>query len=162
MSKAGYALDAKAGGFGLISLSYHATAVHSDPITDHLYLVLDENNEPTDVLLPLASTAVVPDGLTIFQFDGDDTSDMVFRWKGKLNLMARPTTLHFSRVRALGYDNLVFKTYADGVLIDSYVVTSSNLVRLPGIDSPDSYEFELIGTSTARTFAADEHPDEVP
>ena len=136
-------------------------AAHAEPITDGLYLVLDQVSEPTHVLLPLASTAVTPNGLTIYQFNASTVSHMVYRWKGKLNLMPWPTTLHFSRVRALSYTNLVFRTYADGVLIDTQLVTDSNLVRLPGLDSHDSYEFEFIGTNTVRTQGAFESPSEI-
>lgn len=151
MAKGGYALDAKAGGFGLITLPYHATAAHSDPITDNLYLVLDENNEPTDELLPVASTAVVPDGLTIYQFDGDDASLMVFRWKGKLNLLPAPGAFQFARVRAYDYTNLVIRVYADGAEIDAYRVVNNKLTRIPALEDHDDYEIELIGTSTTRT-----------
>jgi len=161
MAKAGYALDGRAGGFGLISLAYHATALHSDPITDALYLVLDENNEPTDVLLPVASTAVVPDGLTIYQFDGDDESSMVFKWRGKLHLMPWPTTMQFSRVRALNYTNLVFRVFANGVLLSDRLVADSKLVKLPALSAKDDYEFELVGTSSVRTALAVESSEEI-
>jgi hypothetical protein len=161
MAKAGYALDTSPSGFGLISLAYHACAVHSEPETDHLYLVIDANAEPTDVLLPTASTAVVGDGKTIYTFDGDDSSQMVFRWRGKLNLMPWPTTFQLARVRGADYVNLVFNTYADGVLIDQQRVTNGNLFKLPALDSHESYEFEFVGTSTVRTGLALQHASEV-
>src|SRR5574341_2134441 len=55
--RAGYALDMTPDGFGLISLAFFATAMYADPLTDKLYLVLTEDNEPADVYLPLPSTA---------------------------------------------------------------------------------------------------------
>jgi hypothetical protein len=155
--KGGYALDSNQGGFGLISLGYHSTASHSDPLTDHLYLVLDEVNEPTDALLPVPPAPVTADGLTIFQFDADETVDMTYQWKGKLHLMPVPTTLHFAKVRAGDVVNLLFRTYADGVLVDTQVIDATTLqFRLPGADSHESYEFELIGTSSVRMFVAAE------
>lgn len=162
MAKGGYALDVRAGGFGLISLGYHACAAYSDPLTDHLYLVLDEVNEPDDELLPVPPEPIVdPDGLTIYQFDGDDTTRMTFRWKGKLNRMNRPATMHFMRVVAIEYDNLVANVYANGVMIDSFVVTGANdeATRIPGLDSYNTYELELVGTSSAQSMTAAERVD---
>lgn len=161
MAKGGFALDIKENGFGLIELAYHACAVHTNPVTDLLYLVLDDNHEPTDVLLPVASTAVAPTGKTIFQFDADEASDMVFLWRGRLNLMPWPTTMQFARVRALDFVNLVFRTYADGVMIDEYRVLNDLLVKLPALDTHDSYEHELVGTSTARSFFSTEDPEDM-
>jgi hypothetical protein len=109
----GYALDVKPNGFGLVRLSFHATAMHTDPLTDSMHLVLDVNSEPTDAALPLASTAVTPNGLRLFQFDAAPDSDMVFRWRGKLNLMPYPITLTIAQVRAASFTNLVAKFYAD-------------------------------------------------
>jgi hypothetical protein len=162
MAKGGFALDPRPNGFGLISSSYHATAAFSDPLTDHLYLVMDEVDEPTDPILPNPPVPVEGDGLTIYQFDGDEEGLLTYRWRGKLNLLDRPSTLHFARARALEYDNLVARVYANGVLIDTFLVTDEELVRLPGLDSYNTYELELIGTSTARSIAAAEHPDQVP
>jgi hypothetical protein len=54
-----YALDMKQTGFGLIELGYHAIAVHANPLTDRLYLVLDALDEPFDAYLPVSSTAPV-------------------------------------------------------------------------------------------------------
>lgn len=152
---AGYALDAKPNGFGLIRLSYHATALHSDPLTDGFYLVLDVNNEPTDSDLPVASTAVTPNGLKIFQFDAG-ASNMVFRWRGKLNLTAYPLALTIAQVRALSYSNLLFRVYADGAVIHEQVVSNDKEFTLPALDTYGSYEFEFMGTSTARSGQAAE------
>ena len=35
--------------------------MHADPVTDNLYLVLDENDEPSTPYLPGTSTAPIPD-----------------------------------------------------------------------------------------------------
>ena len=43
-----YALDMKANGFGVVEMPFHASAVHVDPVTDTMYLVLDDINEPDD------------------------------------------------------------------------------------------------------------------
>lgn len=161
MAKSGYALDTKPTGFGLVELPYHASSAYSDPLTDHLYLVLDQNNEPTDGALPLASTAVAATGKTIFQFDGDAASNMVYRWRGKLNLFQHPKTPHMGRVRALSYANLIAKFYGDGVLLLTKVITSAKEFKLPALKAFESYEMELIGTSTSRSIQAAEDVTEL-
>jgi len=151
MASGSYALDVKANGSGLTRLSHHATAVFVDPETDALYEVLDVNTEPTDVLLPTASTAVVPNGLKIFEFDSEDgDGDMVYRWKGKLNLLAYAQSLRIGRVRAVSYDNLLVAHYGDGVLLKQRVVSSGNTFTVPARENYDTYEIELVGTSRVR------------
>ncbi len=155
MASGSYALDPKPNGFGLIRLSHHATAVFVDPETDGLYVVMDANTEPTDVLLPLASTAVTPDGLTIFEFNADTgDGDMVYRWRGKLNLMPYPVTLRIGRVRAAAYDNLLVSVYGDGVLLKQRVVAAGGTFTIPARKSYDTYEIELVGTSRVREVIA--------
>lgn len=154
----GYVLDMRANGFGLGRLSCHATAPYVDPLTDGLYLVLDQNNEPTNVLLPIPSSAVTPNGHTIFQFDADPSNNLVYRWRGKLNEMPFPTTLLISELRALlsVIDNLVFRVYGDGVLIYERRIASEREFVLPGRKTYDSYEFEFIGTTRVKTHQAAE------
>lgn len=150
MTTGGFALDTKPTGFGLVELSYYARAVHVSPVTDQLYLVLVSNAEPTDELLPLPTSAVEPDGATIYQFDGDDDEAMVFRYRGRLNLMPHPTTLRIARVRALDYTNLVVRVYGDGTQIHEQVVTGKREFVVPARSTYETYEIELIGTSTTR------------
>lgn len=151
MAKAGYALDMKADGFGAIQLAYHATAAHADPLTDKLHLVLDEDDEPTTAYLPLPSTAPVPDGVTIYTFDSDEgDGHMVYQWRGKLNLLPHPAAFVYCQVRALTYDNLLLRLYGDGVMLTEVAITSQEPFTLPISDAYQSFEIELLGTSTAR------------
>jgi hypothetical protein len=149
---AGYAMDIKPNGSGLTRLAFHATAMHVDPLTDALYLVLDRNDEPTDVLLPLDSTAPTPTGQQVYRFDspaGD--GHMVFRYRGKLHLMPHPIAVTLARIRAAGYDNLLWRLYADGVQVHEAVVTNSRPFRCFPLDSTaETYELEILGTSTVR------------
>lgn len=152
MAKAGYALDLKPDGFGAISLAYHATAAFADPLTDELQLVLDENDEPTAPYLPLPSTAPTPDGLTIYTFDAvEGDGHMVYRWRGKLNLLPHPTAYTYCQLRALDYANLVLRMYGDGVLFFERRITSQEPFTLPLSAPYSSFELELVGTSTVRT-----------
>lgn len=152
MASGSYALDPKTNGFGLSRLSHHATAVFVDPESDALYVVMDDNDEPTDVLLPVASTAVDPDGLTIFEFDAEavDGGDMVYRWRGKLNMLPYAQAMRIGRVRAADYDNLVVGHYGDGALLKQRLIGGSDSFTVPARKSYETYEIELIGTSTVR------------
>lgn len=151
-------IDMKADGFGIVPLAYHATARHADPLTDNLYLVLDEDDEPSTAYLPLASTAPTPDGLTIFTFNAEDgDGHMAYQWKGKLNLLPYTACFSYFQVRAEDYTNLLMRVYADGEMIFEEAITSKEPGAMPLLDGYDSFEVELLGTSRVRTvqFAED-------
>jgi hypothetical protein len=158
----GYALDFKPDGFGLIELAFHASAAHADPVTDNLYLALDDNDEPTTPYLPEPSTAPIPDGQTIYQFDGDDASKMCYLWRGPFNMVRAPYAPVLARVTAEDTDNLIVRGYQDGQMQFEKVVTSQEEFTLPARRTAKvSYEQELIGTSRVRTFQTAESIDEI-
>lgn len=158
----GYALDGKPDGFGLIELAYHATAVHADPVTDNLYLALDANDEPTATYLPAPSTPVVPDGQTIFQFDGDPGALLTYRWRGRLNLLEQPMAPQWQRVLAGDFDNLLARGYQDGALQFEKVVEDDRPFRSRRTTSAEvSIEQEIIGTSRVRGMLSAEDIDEL-
>lgn len=154
MSKRGYALDMKQTGFGLIELGHHAVAVHADPLTDNLYVVLDEIDEPSNAYLPVSSSVpTIQSGPveTIYSFDsetGDGGLTYSFR---KFYLLPYPVCFRFVQIKAEDYDNLLANFYADGVLFFSRVVTAINPFSLPFTDTYVEFEIELIGTSTVRS-----------
>lgn len=156
--KGGYALDMKASGFGLVPLAYHATAVFSDPVTDNLYLVLDVDNEPTNVLLPVASTAPTPDDKTIYQFNAG-ISNMVYVWKSKLYLLPRPKSFIFVKVRAKSYNNTVFEFYKQ-VYSTVYQTWQDVLVRAVIVDNEEVFKLP-IGTDYARCWWQVHSTDEI-
>jgi hypothetical protein len=158
---AGYAYDTKQSGFGLMSLAYHAIAAHVNPITDSLYLVLDVNSEPTDGALPVASTAVTASTVTIFQFDAHATNKMVYRWRGKLNLVPHPTAFHFAKLEADDFTNVIMRFYVDGTLLYQRVVASNSEFRIPEKLTQTSFEMELIGTSSLRSAQTAQTVDEL-
>lgn len=156
VSRSGYALDPRRNGFGLIRLSYFAQAIYVDPAGDRLQLLLEENNEPTDVDLALPSSAVVPDGQTIYQFNGDPDNLMVYRWRGKLNLLSSPHALRVARVRALEHTNLVVNFYANAALLKHKVSSDDDTFKLPSKKHYKTYEIEFIGTSSVNDVVAAE------
>jgi hypothetical protein len=70
--KGGYVLDASENGFGLIELDFHATAAYVDPLTDILYVNLDEGS--TKVLAPGHCEVPSVAGQT------DLSTDVVYPW----------------------------------------------------------------------------------
>lgn len=147
---AGYAIDSKPDGFGVMALGFHAQAVYADPLTDNLYLVPDFVDEPWAMYLPIASSAPNPDGKTIFQFDGDDANRMVYRYRGKLNLLPYPAAFVLCQVQAEDYSDLVLRIFADGALMLEQTITSVEPFTLPMLDDYRTVELELVGTSTVR------------
>jgi hypothetical protein len=154
MSKRGYALDMKGTGFGLIELGHHAIAVHVNPITDNLYTVLDEVDEPSNAYLPISST--VP-GFgsgpveTIYHFDSEDgDGDLVYSYR-KFYLLPYPVAFQFCQIKAEDYDNLLLNLYKDGALFFSRTITSQDPFRLPLSDTYVEFEYEIVGTSTVRS-----------
>jgi hypothetical protein len=161
MVKAGFALDMKSSGFGLVSLSYHAVAAHAPPLTDKLYLVLDSMQEPSDVYLPVPSSAPLANPSTIFQFDASNANKLVYCWKGKLNLLSRPASPQYCQVQADDYTNLVLRLRGDGGIIFEANVVSALEFTLPTLDEYVTYELELIGTSRVRRVQVAETIDEI-
>ncbi len=149
--KAGFALDTKSTGSGLIRLSHHVAAVYVDPLTDAMFMVLDTNAEPTDADLPVASSAVTPTTTTVWQWDAHATALIVYRYRGKLNLMPYSTTLHFAKCEATDFTNVLSRVYADGALLHEKVAANNDPYRIPGQQTYTTYESEVMGTSTVRT-----------
>lgn len=147
-----YALDMKSSGFGVVEMPFHASAVHVDPITDTMYLVLDNIDEPDDPSLPIPPTtpAGIAVGNVIAAFEGDADNRMTFRWKGKLWLLPAQAAMMMARVRAEDYDNILLRVYGDGVQVDEVVVTSEEEFTLAETDAYRKLEIEVLGTSTIR------------
>ena len=160
--KAGYMLDMKPDGFGLVPLAYHATAVYADPLTDKFYLVLDEDDEPSTAYLPVPSTAPVVDGLTIYEFNSEEgDGKMVYQWKGKLNLLAYSAAFIYCCVRAEDFENILLRLYADGDLLIETPITSSEPFTLPLDNTYDKFEVEVLGTSRVYSVRVGEAIEEV-
>lgn len=160
--RGGYVLDAGQDGFGLVPLSFHATAAHADPLTDALYLVLDDSDEPDSVYLPTSSTQPTPTGTQIHMFDSPTGSGaMRYQWRGKLHLLPRPTTFMVAKVEAQDYTNLVMKLYADGVAFYEDSPVNDEPFTLPAVDTYREFEIELIGTSRVRQVQVAEQVEEL-
>lgn len=148
-----FAIDMKDTGFGVVPMSFHATAAWVDPLTDKLFLVLDSLNEPDDGALPDPPMGVAyTTGTTIFEFEGNSAQSLTYRWRSKLWLLERPATMSVAQVRAGDYDNLVVRYFGDGEeLAGSGVVTGQTEYLVGGDDTYRSVEIEITGTSTVRS-----------
>jgi hypothetical protein len=150
-----YAIDMKATGFGVVQMAFHASAIYVDPIEDKMYLVLDGDDEPDDDLLPVrADPPRYIDGMTIFEFEGNQSVLMTFRYRSKLWLLENPAWMMMAQMKAADFDNIVLRLYGDGVQVDELVVADQTEFTLAEADEYESLEFELVGTSTVRTVQA--------
>ena len=147
MAVGGYMLDMKADGFGVVELAYHAAARHADPITDNLYLVLDDY---TDQLPVSGAFTPVLDSLHLYQFDSDETALLPYLWRGKLNLLPEPTTFTIAQVKAEDYDQLQLLLYADGAVFYQDYILDQNEFTIPMPDAYVTFEIEVRGTSRVR------------
>jgi hypothetical protein len=146
-----YGLDMKSTGAGVVQMAFHASAAHVDPIEDKMYLVLDEDNEPDDVLLPEpAAPPVHIDGRTIFEFEGDPVTRMNYRWRSKLWLLEHPTWMSVFQVRAESYDNILLRIYGDGVQVEDLVIESETEFVVSAVDAYTTLEVEVLGSSPIR------------
>ena len=146
-----YALDMKQNGAGVIQMAFHAAAAYVDPIEDKMYLVLDEDAEPDDVLLPVpADPPAHIDGRTIFEFEGNPAVRMNYRWRSKLWLLEHPAWLSVFQVKAEDYDNILLRIYGDGVQIEELVVEDETEFTVTQTDLYTTLEVEVLGSSPVR------------
>jgi hypothetical protein len=157
-----YAVDMKATGFGIVPMSFHASAAYVDPVGDTMYLVLDYDSEPDDPSLPFPpTTPTYIEGTHIFEFEGSDTDLMTYRWRSKLWLLERPATMLIAQVRAEDYDNILFRVYADGVQVDEMVIAEETEFTLTAVDEYTTLQLEVLGTSTVRVLEIAEDVSEL-
>jgi hypothetical protein len=157
-----YAIDMKATGFGVVPMSFHASAAYVDPVGDTMFLVLDYDSEPDDPSLPVPpTTPPYIEGTHVYEFEGSDTDLMTYRWRSKLWMLEHPATMLIAQVRAEDYDNLLFRVYGDGVQIDEMVITEETEFTLTAVDEYATLEFEVLGTSTVRVLQAAEDVSEL-
>lgn len=159
-TKAGFVIDVRQAGFGKISLAFHATAVYTDPLTDILYLVLDENEEPSDPLGEVPVDVPAP-GDIVYSVDTDEENKLAYSYTTKLWETGSPTNFQYCRVRARDYANIVVKFYVDGVNVYSKRILNNQPFTLPAVAAENTFQMKLIGTSTITQIDAAEQVDEL-
>lgn len=127
-----YSNSAGSGGFiinpaspdeGVAFLDFYATGGHVEPLTDSLYLIINNNIE---------------------YFEGGD-SLLSYDWKSKIFRLPRPNNFGACEVIADTYSNLHLQIYAGGDLVYNSVVTTP-IFRLPAGFMSDEWEARLTGT----------------
>ncbi len=153
-----YAVDLRPNGFGVVRMAFHASAAYVDPIEDKMYLVLDSDSEPDNLLLPVPPVLpVYIDARTIYAFQGDPVTLMTYLWRSKLYLEPYPSWHTIAQIRrgrgAIG--NLVARFYGDGVMIDELLIDGDvEFTTVPPDASYSTFEMELIGTDPVRVIQA--------
>jgi hypothetical protein len=162
VSRGGYALDMSPTGFGLVALAFYAEAIYADPQTDNFYLALSEDDEPTDPLLPVPSSAPADvDGSVVYQFDADPGSKMVAKWGSRLFMLRRPGCMQYVQVRARSYANMVARFYKDeNVLFYTTQVTSGEPFVIPTDNEYDQFWVEILTTDRVYEIQAAERIEE--
>src|SRR5208282_5528195 len=130
-------MDSKSGA-GKVSLGFHAYARHNDPLTDNLYLVLDQDYLGLDITLN-----------TIVTFDADTLNPLPFIWKSKQFYVDHPLAYSQCRVKAESYANTTITLLADGQAYAALTVTSGNEFAIPRPPNGvcfQYFEFQVQGT----------------
>lgn len=158
-----FGIDMKANGFGIVRMAFHASASFVDPIEDKMYLVLDMDDEPDDELLPVrADPPHYVDGRTIYEFEGNPSVLMTYRWLSKLWILENPSWFSVFQIEAQDYDNLLLRLYGDGAVVGEYVVTDKEEFTVDVVEEPYTrLQYELIGTSQAQIVQGAEDVSEI-
>ncbi len=143
-----YAAGGYAGGFyidmdsqksaGKVSLGFHAYTRFNDPLSDNLYLVLDEDYLGLDISLN-----------TIVTFDSDTLNPLPFVWKSKQFYVDHPLAYSQCRVKSESYANTTITLFADGQAYATLPVTSGNEFAIPRPPNGvlfQYFEFQIQGT----------------
>ena len=143
-----YSAGGYAGGFyidmdsqrsaGKVSLGFHAYTRFNDPLSDNLYLVLDEDYLGLDISLN-----------TIVTFDSDTLNPLPFVWKSKQFYVDHPLAYSQCRVKSDSYANTTITLFADGQAYATLPVTSGNEFAIPRPPNGvlfQYFEFQIQGT----------------
>jgi hypothetical protein len=115
--------DPKREGVGLSTGETQAAGVYLDIEEDSLYFT---------------------DTANIFKWEGDTSLNYTYTWRsGKIRLPSK-VNLGAVLVEAASYEAIIFKLYADGVLVSSLLIPDGDPVRLPGGFLSNIYEVEVI------------------
>ena len=157
----GSALSLDTGRIGMTSAS-----VPDQVFVDEARLTLGVARHPADTTYSVP-TAAFPDTSTsiaapaVYEFEGNPSDHMVYRWLSKLWLLERPAWFTIAQVRAADFANLLLRVYGDGVQIDEIVIENGTEFTLVEADEYETLQFEVLGTSTVRVIQAAEDVTEL-
>jgi hypothetical protein len=134
----GFYLDLAESNAGKISLGWHTSVRYQDPLSDILWLILDE--------LPTGSVFA---DYSLVGFDLDPTTAVPVTWKSKRYYVDHPTCFRMARVSAPAFTNTVLTLFSDGAQYASVTVSSEVEFAIPPPPNGTTnlyFEFELQGT----------------
>ena len=139
-NKGGFLVDVKeVQGFGFVPLSTHAQAAYSDTLTDTLYLVVNDE---------------------VYAWN-EGAQKLTYAWRSPLYQMQYPVGMAYAQIRAVDYNDITFRLYAEGALVQEKVVTGPREFVIPAVDAAREWEVELEGTSRVQRFEVAEDPEEI-
>ena len=133
----GFIFDPRSGGNGWTWLDFDWQAAYSDPETDNLYLVI--NND-------------------LYLWEGSDTK-RPYTWRSKLHLLPRPAAFRMAQVEAADYP-VTLKLYGNGALYFTKTVTTDREFVVPA-KAVRQLEYELSGTARVRSVQVAESVEEL-
>jgi hypothetical protein len=138
-TKGGFIFDAED---GFVELSFHATGLYTDLLTDTLYMV---------------------EGRNLYSYDKSGTL-FSYVWKSKI-FQVKATSLNAAQVvtgpRVAG-DQLTLKVFTDGSLLHQQTITSPNSFRLPVANGlAREWQFELAGNVPVQLVALASSPSQL-
>lgn len=147
-AKGAIVIDFREDGFGMIDLPDHATALYTDPITDTLYFCADDT-------YPVPAKT----GSTLLEWD-TGTAPRPYRWRSRLFINPYPASFQACRIRAESYEQLTFRIYSRGQLINEIPVGSEEPFRLTPVPQQQT-EIELAGTANVYSVEVAERIEEL-
>lgn len=104
-----------------------------------------------EIIARSVADAIIPPGAEQRLLAWDEANiRRPYRWRSKLYLNPIPASYTMAQVRAIDYDDLTLRIYAQGQLILERVVTSDIEFTIPIVEHTRT-EIEIEGTSTVQT-----------
>lgn len=139
-TKGGFIIEVSGqNGFGFVPIETHAEAAYVDALTDTLYLVIEGE---------------------IHAWNEGDTK-LTYNWRSPLYQLPYPASLAYAQVRAVDFNDITFRLYADGQLVLERAVTGPREFVVPAVDAASEWEVELEGTSRVQRFEVAQDPEEI-
>lgn len=138
--KAGYMLDLRPEGFGLVELDFHWTAAYVDPVGDKLYLVPDAS------IYPIGGHVVDTAQNIVYEWEYQESENQRPKsWERDYFLLQRPAAMTTCRVQAETYEGLSLTVSNENGLLFSGEVTDDIPFTLGYVEAGRKYTVAVEG-----------------